>query len=73
MTRAAEALAAGDWSAARAGFEAAVAEDESPEALSGLGTALFWLGETDAAVRRPSGRTPASAAGEIRRRPRSKP
>ncbi len=50
MTRAAEALAAGDWSAARSGFAAALAQDESPEALSGLGTALFWLGETDAAV-----------------------
>jgi DNA-binding CsgD family transcriptional regulator len=42
------ALAAGDWAAARAGFEAA---EPSAEALSGLGTALVWLGETDAAVR----------------------
>lgn len=42
------ALAAGDWATARAAFEAA---GESAEALSGLGTALMWLGETDAAVR----------------------
>jgi DNA-binding CsgD family transcriptional regulator len=42
------ALAAGDWAAARAAFEA---NEESAEALSGLGTALMWLGETDAAVR----------------------
>ena len=42
------ALAVGDWAAARTAFEAA---EESAEALSGLGTALMWLGETDAAVR----------------------
>jgi DNA-binding CsgD family transcriptional regulator/tetratricopeptide (TPR) repeat protein len=41
------ALAAGDWAAARTAF---VAAEESAEALSGLGTALMWLGETDAAV-----------------------
>lgn len=42
------ALAAGDWAAARTAFEAA---EPSAEALAGLGTALMWLGETDAAVR----------------------
>jgi DNA-binding CsgD family transcriptional regulator len=42
------ALAAGDWAAARTAFEAA---EESAEALSGLGTALMWLGEPEAAVR----------------------
>ena len=46
------ALAAGDWRAARAAFEAALAEDETPEALSGLGTALMWLGDMEAAVDR---------------------
>jgi DNA-binding NarL/FixJ family response regulator len=44
------ALAAGDWSAARAAFEAALAEEETPEALSGLGTAAMWQGEMEAAV-----------------------
>jgi DNA-binding NarL/FixJ family response regulator len=41
------ALAAGDWAAARTAFERA---EPSAEALAGLGTALMWLGETDAAV-----------------------
>ena len=31
-------------------FEAALAEAEAPEALSGLGTTLMWQGEIDAAV-----------------------
>jgi tetratricopeptide (TPR) repeat protein len=44
------ALAAGDWQAAREAFEAALAENETPEALSGLGTAMMWLGEMEAAV-----------------------
>lgn len=50
MERAAAALAAGDWQVARSCFEAVVAEQEIPQALFGLGSALFWLGETDAAV-----------------------
>jgi DNA-binding CsgD family transcriptional regulator len=41
------ALTAGDWAAARTAFEAA---EPTAEALAGLGTALMWLGETDAAV-----------------------
>ena len=44
------ALAAGDWAAARAAFEAALAEEETPEALSGLGTTAMWQGEMEAAV-----------------------
>ena len=46
----AAALASGNWLTAREGFEAALARQESPEALFGLGTALWWLGETQAAV-----------------------
>jgi ATP/maltotriose-dependent transcriptional regulator MalT len=50
MERAAAALAAGEWEKARACFESELADRESPERLAGLGTALWWLGETDAAV-----------------------
>jgi DNA-binding CsgD family transcriptional regulator len=42
-----EAMAAGDWVRARSLFEG----DDSPEALAGLGDALTWLGDNDAAVR----------------------
>jgi hypothetical protein len=45
-----EALAAGDWAAARAAFDSAVIVDESPEALDGLGRALWWLRESEQAV-----------------------
>ena len=51
MEKAAAALAEGDWASARVCFEAAVQQQESPEGLFGLGTALWWLGETEAAVR----------------------
>ena len=44
------ALAAGDWPAARTAFEAALADEETPEALSGSGTVAMWLGEMEAAV-----------------------
>ena len=50
MEQAGAALAAGDWEVARSCFEALVAEGETPHALFGLGSALFWLGETDAAL-----------------------
>jgi DNA-binding CsgD family transcriptional regulator len=45
-----EALASGDWPAARAAFEAALAIEEFPEALDGLGRALWWLREPEQAV-----------------------
>jgi DNA-binding CsgD family transcriptional regulator len=46
-----EALAAGDWEAARDAFTAAVAAAEpSPEALDGLGRTLWWLGDVDGAI-----------------------
>jgi DNA-binding NarL/FixJ family response regulator len=49
------ALAAGRWAHARAAFEAALARVETPQAadpevLDGLGEALWWLGEPQAAL-----------------------
>ena len=44
------ALVAGDWAGPRAAFEAALAVEEFPEALDGLGRALWWLRESDEAV-----------------------
>jgi DNA-binding CsgD family transcriptional regulator/predicted negative regulator of RcsB-dependent stress response len=40
-----EALATGDWSGAREAFASALTAAESPEALDGLGRALWWLRE----------------------------
>jgi tetratricopeptide (TPR) repeat protein len=51
LRQAREAVQAGEWSAARSGFEAALAQEESAEALFGLGKVLWWLGETEASVR----------------------
>jgi DNA-binding CsgD family transcriptional regulator len=45
-----EALKAGDWAAARDSLRAALDREETPEALGGLGEALWWLGETEASV-----------------------
>jgi DNA-binding CsgD family transcriptional regulator len=45
------ALAVGDWHEARRAFEAWVGEEPTAEALAGLGDVLWWLGETDDAVR----------------------
>ncbi len=44
------ALEAGRWADARTAFEAALAVRETPEALDGLGEALWWLGEPRAGV-----------------------
>ncbi len=46
------AVAAGEWATARSAFEALTAHQPAPpEALAGLGDVLWWLGETDEAVR----------------------
>src|SRR5215216_5900302 len=45
-----EALAAGDWARARTAFEAALTAGDSPEALDGLGRALWWLRDAEGAV-----------------------
>jgi hypothetical protein len=38
-----QALARGAWEEARRRFEAALTEEETPEALEGLGSAAWWL------------------------------
>lgn len=43
------ALAAADWAAARVAFGRALAAAESPDAHDGLGIALWWLNDIDAA------------------------
>ena len=50
LAKAYEALAVGDWEAARAAFQAAVDVEDLPEAQDGLGRALWWLREWDQAV-----------------------
>jgi DNA-binding NarL/FixJ family response regulator len=40
---AADALARGDWEAARAAFQAELARRETPEALEGVGLTAWWL------------------------------
>lgn len=44
------ALAAADWNAARDSFESALAVSDDPEALDGLGRALWWLRDGKGAV-----------------------
>lgn len=50
LSAGAEALRAGDWLSARDSFRAALERGETPEALAGLGEALWWLGETQPSV-----------------------
>ena len=45
------ALAEGDWARARSAFEMLAAREPDAEAFAGLGDVLWWLGETDEAVR----------------------
>jgi DNA-binding CsgD family transcriptional regulator len=56
------ALQAGRWEDARAAFESALQQQETAEALLGLGEALWWLGET-----RPSVECHERAYAELRR------
>jgi DNA-binding CsgD family transcriptional regulator/tetratricopeptide (TPR) repeat protein len=44
------ALARADWPAARDLYAAAVEAEAGPEAVDGLGQALWWLGETERAI-----------------------
>ncbi len=44
-------MAAGAWSDARVKYEEVLRAGTSAEALFGLGTALWWLGETDESIR----------------------
>jgi DNA-binding NarL/FixJ family response regulator len=46
-----EALKTGDWPAAKASFEAVLAQEAAPEAMFGLGDALWWLGDVQQAIR----------------------
>jgi hypothetical protein len=50
MAQAGEALAASDWDSARRLFSQALSQDETPEALEGLGRASFFLNDGAAAV-----------------------
>ena len=45
-----QALAAGDWAAARDSFQEALDREEAAEGLVGLADALWWLGEIQVAV-----------------------
>ncbi|HKN43704.1 MAG TPA: LuxR C-terminal-related transcriptional regulator [Propionibacteriaceae bacterium] len=47
---AAESLALGTWEQARRQLTRILAEHESPEALEGMGTALWWLGDIQESV-----------------------
>jgi DNA-binding CsgD family transcriptional regulator len=59
-----QALMAREWAAARGSFEAALEQEETAEALNGLGIALGWLDEVDASLRYRE-----RAYAEFRRRP----
>jgi DNA-binding CsgD family transcriptional regulator len=51
LQEAQDAVQAGEWSTAKERFEAALARGEAGEALFGLGIALQWLGDPEAAIR----------------------
>ena len=53
-----------EWAAAKRSFEAALEQEETAEALNGLGSALGWLDETEASLRYRE-----RAYAEFRRRP----
>jgi DNA-binding NarL/FixJ family response regulator len=65
LVRGREALAAGDWEAARRRFEAALGSAPPGEAEEGLGRALWWLHDLDGALTHVEGAYAAfRAAGE---------
>jgi DNA-binding NarL/FixJ family response regulator len=45
-----EALQAGDWATAKEAFEKASVEDDSAEALDGLGRAMWWMKDVRSAI-----------------------
>jgi DNA-binding CsgD family transcriptional regulator len=51
LQQATEALQAGEWPDAKERFEAVLADVDAGEAWLGLGIALQWLGESEAAIR----------------------
>jgi hypothetical protein len=50
LTAGYEALATGNWAAARDAFMGLLDRSETPEALDGLGRALWWLGDERGAI-----------------------
>ena len=67
LARGHEALAAGEWDDARGAFEQAVAAGDSPEALDGLGRALWWLRDERAVVHRERAYAGFRRDGELAR------
>src|SRR5919108_1347282 len=66
VDRGEQALAAGDWEAARDAFELALKNEDSPEAHDGLGRTLWWLGDVDGAIEhRERAYTTLRASGAI--------
>jgi hypothetical protein len=51
LAAAGDALSAGRWEEARAGFEATCKIEESGASLFGLALALWWLGDPERSVR----------------------
>jgi DNA-binding CsgD family transcriptional regulator len=68
LARGHAALASGDWEDACAAFEEAIAATDSPDALDGLGRALWWLrDERGAVVQRERAYAGFRRDGDLRR------
>lgn len=50
VARGYEALATGDWTGARDAFERVLELSDAPDALDGLGRALWWLRDEREAI-----------------------